>query len=261
MSRFCPLFSSSSGNCTYIGSRDCGILVDAGSSCKSILCALEYREISPNSIKAIAVTHEHSDHIKGLKTLLKKLSVPVIASPVTLSALRSAGAISENSEVLAVESGVKMDGMLISRFATSHDCEGSSGYKVLLPDGRSTAVCTDLGYINEEIKKQLLGCDLVMLESNHDINMLRNGPYPFALKERILSDRGHLSNTQCAEMLPNLVKSGTTRLILAHLSRHNNLPTLAMSAARAGLVEAGLKEELDYMLYVAPTEGGKMFIL
>lgn len=261
MARFCPLFSSSSGNCTYIGNSEAGLLIDAGNSCKSILTALMSRDIDPCTIKAVAVTHEHCDHIKGLKTFVKKFKVPVIASKETLCALKECGALPDGCDTICAEGGIKISGIEISRFATSHDCEGSSGYVITLPDERKCAVCTDLGYISEEVENSLLGCDLVMLESNHDIKMLTNGPYPFSLKERIMSERGHLSNVQCASLLPKLVKGGTTRLVLAHLSQHNNLPTLALSVARAGLVEAGLTEELDYILYVAPLEGGRMFIL
>lgn len=261
MARFCPLFSSSSGNCTYIGNADSGILIDAGSSCKSIVCALESKCIDPKSIKAVAVTHEHGDHIKGLKTFVKRFSVPVIASKKTFDALERYGALPEGCEKLLAEDGANICGISVSRFATSHDCDGSSGYVVTLPDERKLGVCTDLGFVSDEVEKSLCGCDLVMLESNHDIKMLTNGPYPFVLKERIMSEHGHLSNVQCASLLPRLVKSGTTRLVLAHLSQHNNLPALALSTARAGLVEAGLKEELDYILYVAPVENGRMFIL
>ncbi len=261
MSRFCPLFSSSSGNCTYIGSGDSGILVDAGGSFKSILSALCDRDINPETIKAVAVTHEHSDHICGLKTTLKKLNVPVIASRPTLISLKEHGALPDGCEIIDAENGAVIDDIHISRFATSHDCEGSSGYTFSLPYGQKIAVCTDLGFVSDEVRQNLLGCDLVMLESNHDVNMLKNGPYPFYLKERILSEHGHLSNGQCAALLPELIKSGTTRFVLAHLSQHNNLPTLAKSASTAALIEAGAKENLDYILYVAPKSGGRMLNL
>lgn len=257
MSRFCPLFSSSSGNCAYIGCGDSGILVDAGASCKSILSALCDRDIDPASIKAIAVTHEHSDHIKGLKTLVKKLKVPIMASRPTLISLNQHDALPEGCEIIEAENGATFDDIAVTRFSTSHDCEGSSGFVFSLPQNQKFAVCTDLGYISDEVKENLRGCDLVMLESNHDVNMLKNGPYPFYLKERILSKQGHLSNGQCASILPELIKNGTTRIVLAHLSQHNNLPTLAKTASVAALIEVGAKEQLDYILYVAPKEGGR----
>lgn len=261
MSRFCPLFSSSSGNCTFVGTSQYGILVDAGCSCKSIVAALSEQDIDPQCVKAVAVTHEHGDHIKGLRVFLKKYSIPVIASKETLGALFEEQILLPQQPVIEISDFAAVEDIGIKRIATSHDCDGSSGYVFSLPDERRAAVCTDLGYISDEIRDALIGCDLVMLESNHDINMLKKGPYPFPLKERILGDKGHLSNSACASLLPELVKSGTTRIILAHLSRQNNLPTLAVSAARAALIDAGLKEELDYILYAAPPAGGRMFIL
>ncbi|MBE6766086.1 MAG: MBL fold metallo-hydrolase [Ruminococcaceae bacterium] len=262
MSRFCPLFSSSSGNCTYIGYGDGAILIDAGVSCRSIMNALAAREIAPETIKAVAVTHSHSDHTAGLKALIKKLQIPVIASADTLRYLDEHSLLPPDCEKIIADQKISICGMEISSFCTSHDCCGSCGYTVMMPDDRRIAVCTDLGYISEDIEHSLMGCDLVMLESNHDINMLKkNINYPFPLKERILSDHGHLSNGQCSALLPRLIRGGTTRIVLAHLSMQNNLPMLALSSARACLTEAGLKEELDYILYVAPKEGGKMFIL
>lgn len=261
MSRFCPLFSSSGGNCSYVGTSEHGILVDAGCSCKSIVGALSDNGIDPESVKAVAITHEHSDHVKGLRVFLKKYKIPVISSAETLKALYAAQLITDDQKTIEISDTAIIDDIAVKRIATSHDCDGSSGFVFSMPDQRKIAVCTDLGYISDQVKKGLLGCDLVMLESNHDINMLKKGPYPFNLKERILSDKGHLSNTACAAFLPELVKSGTTRIVLAHLSRHNNLPTLALSASRAALVDAGLREELDYVLYVAPVCKGKLFTL
>lgn len=261
MSRFCPLFSSSSGNCSFIGTSQHGILVDIGCSCKRVIAALEQNGISPDDIIGIAITHEHCDHICGLKTFLKKYKVPVIASPETLLALQKNGSLGENDRVIPVTDSVMLEDIVIKRIATSHDCEGSSAYAFTLPDERRVAVCTDLGYISDGVAEGLCGCDLVMLESNHDINMLKNGPYPPHTKARILSDHGHLSNGVCAGLLPRLVKSGTTRLVLGHLSQNNNLPTLALSSSRAALMDAGLKEETDYILYVAPVCGGRMFYL
>ncbi len=262
MARFCPLFSSSSGNCIYLGNSDAAILVDAGVSCRSILNALDDRDIDPSSIKAVAVTHTHGDHIGGLKTLIKKLSIPVIASSETITYLKEHDILPEDGQAIIADSEIDICGIKVNSFCTSHDCEGSRGYSFTLPDERRIAVCTDLGCISDEIRQQLIGCDLVMLESNHDINMLKRNPnYPPPLKDRILGECGHLSNGQCSSLLPCLVKGGTTRIVLAHLSAQNNLPALAISSARAALTEAGFREELDYILYVAPINGGKMFIL
>lgn len=261
MSKFCPLFSSSSGNCIYIGDSDRGILIDAGVSFKSICEALSKNDIDIATIKAVAVTHEHIDHKRGLRPLIKKLGIPVIASAETLTSLKSEGIIPEGHPVIEIETTACVDGICVTRIPTCHDCKGSSAYVIAMPDERRYAVCTDLGCTSDDIVNGISGCDLVMLESNHDINMLKNGSYPPATKLRILSDHGHLSNGACACLLPQLVKSGTTRLVLGHLSQHNNLPALALSSARAELLQAGLKDGIDYILYIAPVKDGRMFYL
>ena len=262
MSRFCPLFSSSSGNCSFVGTSQHGLLVDVGCSHKRVLGALEQNMIDPAAIIGIAVTHEHGDHVCGLRTFLKKHRVPVIASPSTLKSLMACGKLCPDDPMIPIcDDKVVLEDIAIQRVATSHDCDGSSGFVFSLPDERRVAVCTDLGYISDDIAAALEGCDLVMIESNHDINMLKNGPYPPQTKARILSDRGHLSNGACAALLPRLVKSGTTRIVLGHLSQNNNLPALALSTARAAMTDAGYREKCDYILYVAPVCNGRMFYL
>lgn len=261
MSRFCPLFSGSKGNCTYIGCSGSGILVDAGVSGKAILTMLEEREIAPESIAAIFVTHEHIDHIAGLHAVAAKLGVPVYASAETLETLNSMGKL-KNLDARVINGAPAAVGEIsVSRFSTPHDCLGSSGFTVTLPDARKVAVATDMGSLTDEIKTSLCGCDLVMIESNHDVMMLQNGPYPYPLKRRILSENGHLSNACCADFLPSLVRSGTTRLVLAHLSRDNNHPAVARETARAALTSVGMTENEDYILNVAPPAGGKMIML
>lgn len=250
MARICPLCSGSSGNSTYISFGSGAILVDAGASCKALLAAVD--EVgSVDALRAIAITHEHIDHIKGLKTLLKKVKVPLVASSGTLSAIREADLLPAGAEVIVADGGeTELGGIVLSRFATIHDTEDSSGYTV--SDGTTKiAVCTDLGYVTDEVREALSGSDAILLESNHDVEMLKRGPYPPHLKLRILSERGHLSNNACAEELPALLKGGTTRIILGHLSMHNNTPLLAAAAARAALADIGAKEGLDYILKVA----------
>lgn len=258
MSRFCALFSGSSGNCTYIGGSEGGILIDAGVSAKGIVSALAEREIDIAGIRAVFVTHEHSDHIKGLRVLASRRGIPVYASAGTLAALPGC----EEVETRSMDGApVHLAGMEISRFATDHDCEGSSGYVVTTPDGRRMAVCTDLGHVSDGVRAAIQGCDLVLLESNHDVMMLQNGGYPYYLKRRILSENGHLSNVCCAAELPELVKSGATRLVLGHLSRENNYPELALACARAALMGGGMRENIDYILCAASPAGGKMLVL
>lgn len=263
MARFCPLFSGSSGNSYYIGSASSGILIDAGRTAKQLINMLDFCGIEADAVKAIFITHEHSDHVKGLRVLASRYHIPVYSSCGTLGALEEMGCLNGNFQSNEIdESGAECAGMYIKPFHTSHDSAESVGYRVQTHDGRSIAVSTDLGYMSDEVRSAISGTDLVVLESNHDIGMLNNGPYPYPLKKRILSDTGHLSNLACADELCGLAGSGTMRFVLAHLSSENNTPELAYQTALCSLTLAGLKEGKDFELCVAPKENttGKITI-
>lgn len=253
MARFCPLFSGSSGNCTYIGTPAGGILIDAGVSAKRIETALRDRDIDPHSIRSVFITHEHSDHISGLRVLVKRYGYHVYASAGTLDAMAEMRSLEPAARCTVMpEQGVEAAGMYVAAFHTSHDSRESLGYRVRTGDDRSLAVATDMGCMTDEVRQALLGCDLVEIESNHDIRMLENGPYPYYLKRRILADTGHLSNESCASELLRLAQSGVTRFFLAHLSKENNLPQIAYVTAQQALCGAGLREQVDFILRVAP---------
>lgn len=251
MARVCPLFSGSSGNSYYIGSRSAGVLIDAGRSARQLEGVLKLCGIDPLAVHGIFVTHEHTDHVSGLRVFAKKYGVPVFCTPGTLGALGTAAAEFEARPLLEE---TEIGGMKVTHFPVSHDCAEPVGYRVRTADGRVVALATDTGFLSEEIKEGLRGADLVILESNHDVEMLRFGPYPYPLKQRVLSDRGHLSNAACAEFLPELLKSGTRRMVLAHLSRQNNTPERALQTAQAALVQAGAVPEVDFLLQAAPVE-------
>lgn len=262
MSKICPLFSGSTGNSTYIGTKNGALLVDVGASMKRIFEALEAAGGTPDEIKAIAVTHEHSDHITGLRPLLNKLKVPLIASEKTLESLIKADKLPKDTSVLPIgESGVEIEGIIVHRFATSHDCEGSSGYSFILPDDKKVAICTDLGIVTDEVRNALSGSDVVLMESNHDIEMLKRGPYPPELKLRIMSDRGHISNPVCAAELVRLLQGGTKRFILGHLSQNNNTPLIARSCAESVLIDVGAENCKDYLLSVAKPTGNGVTVI
>ncbi len=258
MSRICPLFSGSTGNSTYIGTKNGGILIDAGASMRALCSALERAGGSYEEIFAIAVTHEHIDHIKGLRPFLNKSNAKLIASKETLETLIKQDKVPEKTEVIEIDNeGLEINGIKITRFATSHDCLGSSGYSLFLPDGKKVGVCTDLGVVTDEVRKAITGSDTLLIESNHDIEMLKKGPYPPSLKMRILSEKGHISNVACAAELKGLLKSGTTRFILGHLSQNNNTPLIAKTQAEASLIDMGAENGRDYLLSVAkPQENG-----
>ncbi|MBR4072717.1 MAG: MBL fold metallo-hydrolase [Clostridia bacterium] len=261
MSKFCPLFSDSGGNSTYISTSSGGLLVDVGVSLKTLKSALESAGGSIEEIKAVLITHEHTDHIKCISTLLKKYNIPLIASEDTLRELIKAEKIPAGAKLLPIKDKKEISGIGIKRFATSHDCKGSSGYTFTLADGTKVGVCTDLGVMTDEVRSALLGCNTLLVESNHDIEMLRKGPYPPELKLRIMSDKGHLSNNACAAELAGFLKGGTTRFVLGHLSKHNNLPMLALSTARAALIDAGAEENKDYLLSVAKPQNNEVIYL
>ena len=260
MSRICPLYSGSTGNSTYIGTQNGGILVDAGASMKVLCAAIEKAGGDYKEIKAIAVTHEHTDHIKGLRVFLSKTDAKLIASEKTLDTLISMNIVPENTQTIAIDNkAIDIDGILVNRFATSHDCDGSSGYSFILPDSKKVTVCTDLGTVTDEVRGAINGSDVLLFESNHDIDMLKRGPYPPLLKVRIMSDKGHISNVSCAAELPKFLKSGTLRFILGHLSQKNNTSVLAKSCAEAALMDIGAQNGKDYILNVANvTDNGVM---
>lgn len=262
MARFCTFFSGSTGNCAYVGTHKKGILVDVGASGSAILSAAAERDIDVDSIAAICVTHEHTDHIKGLSPLLKKLKVPLIASPETIKALENLGKIPKGTTVVEITDNIiDMFDIGIKRFAISHDCEGASGYSFFLPQDQKITVCTDTGIVTDEIRNNLTGSDLCLIESNHDLKMLKNGPYPPELKVRIMGELGHLSNNACAAELPGLLETGTTRFVLGHLSRHNNTPNLARASAKNAFTDIAAKENEDYILNIASISGDKMMVL
>lgn len=262
MAKVCQLFSGSSGNSIYIGMSSGGVLVDIGVSAKRCEGALRDIGVDPKSIKAVLVTHEHRDHIAGVRVFASRYKIPVFAPPASLEEMRFCGIINRSVESYEIRGVLDLGSIYAEPFHNSHDSADCVGYKFHTSDGRKISVCTDTGYITEEAKNTLLGSDLVFLESNHEISMLENGPYPYYLKKRILSDTGHLSNTAADDFAKELLKSGTTRFVLSHLSRENNIPEIARQSAVCAFDELGARENTDYRLYVSkPENDGGLIIL
>lgn len=255
MSKLCPLFSGSSGNSIYISHSGEGILIDAGRSAKQLEKCLIHNQIDIKTIKSIFVTHEHSDHVNGLKVFASRYGIKVYGSKGTIVALEKMGIINGKFPYGIIgEKEIHIENMSISCFKTSHDCSEGLGYIIKFSNGLKAAICTDLGYISDEVKDSLKGCNILAIESNHDIEMLKNGSYPYYLKRRILSEKGHLSNESCAAILPHLVNQGLSRIVLSHLSSENNIPKLAYDYAVTKLCLEGMDINRDFTLFVAPKE-------
>lgn len=253
MANFYPLFSSSSGNASFIGTEREGILVDAGASCKRIIESLERNALRRESVRGIFITHTHSDHTKGLRVLSGKLNVPVYGTQTTLTELERKNQIAPGVETIPIDTrAISCGNCEITAFPTMHDAPGSCGYRIHTGDDKCCAVCTDLGIVTNEVMHSVTGCDMVLLEANYDPEMLVRGPYPPELKCRIMSDHGHLSNPDSAAFANYLVASGTTRVLLGHLSPHNNTQLLAANAVLTGL--SRFTQGLDYLLGIAPVE-------
>lgn len=249
------MFSGSSGNCTYVESDGTSILIDAGVSTRAICNALKEIGSDIGKIAAIFITHEHSDHIKGLKTMLKKYNIPVYANSGTINGILKSMEIADDSFVELKTGGTaEIEGICVSSFCTSHDSAESVGYRIHTPDGKRIAIATDLGYVSDTVMSGLCECDVVMIESNHDVGMLQNGRYPYYLKRRIMSKTGHLSNEACSDILPGLCANGTRHFVLAHLSRENNIPSLALETAVSAMKVFGVPKD-DYDIEVAPVNG------
>ncbi len=258
-----PLFSGSSGNSTLIKVNGKNILIDAGKNCKHVKAALDEVGMNPADIDAIFITHSHSDHIAGIDVFIRNFKTKhLFATSSTHHVLsRKFSKPHPDTEDIVVVPGETIDlgdGVTVECCSTPHDAHGSCCYKINYSD-RSAMVMTDLGFVSDDIRKMALGVDGVLIESNYDRRMLVYGPYPEDLKIRIASDRGHLSNDDCAEMMKEMISNGTVNFILGHLSETNNTPEKAYSTVTDYLSKFGLNQSVDYNIAVAnrhcPTRG------
>lgn len=248
--RLCTLYSGSDGNAAYISGGGTAILIDAGKSARALSNALKEIGALPEKgcpekppVDAVFITHEHTDHVSALAVFLKKYRIPVhVTEPSAEKLYRLAGdtpmrdCITVHPPLFTVEVG----SMTISSFPTPHDSNMSVGYRISIRSEdaiRTVGYATDLGVVTPAVEKGLLGCEAVVLESNHDENMLLDGPYPYDLKMRIRSRGGHLSNTDAAAFAAHLAANGTHGFLLAHLSKENNLPLLAYEETFAAVAD------------------------
>lgn len=244
------LASGSSGNALVISCGETHLLVDAGISCRRITAGLRELGLAPEDLSAVLITHTHADHVSGLQTLLKRTACPICAGERVCRELayRYAG-IESRLYPLPLCRPEALGDAEVTAFPTSHDAPGSCGFRLDTAAG-SIGILTDSGCVTGEAAEILPGVDLAVLEANHDIETLRSGPYPYYLKQRILGAQGHLSNEDAARFAAVLAQSGTSEIILAHLSRENNTPAMAQTAVERALSAAGVSP----LLSVAPRD-------
>ena len=248
--RLCTLYSGSGGNATYFSSGNAHILIDAGKSARALTNALKeigaLTDLKKPPIDAILITHEHTDHVAALAVFLKKYPVPVHVTEGSAEHLRALLKDSPAQNCIVVHPTVftiSIGDVTVTSFPTSHDSKMSVGYRITAKTEngvRTFGYATDLGVVTPAVEKGLLGCEAVVLESNHDENMLLDGPYPYHLKLRIRSRRGHLSNHDAATFAAYLAENGTAHFLLAHLSKENNLPILAEKEFLSALADEAL---------------------
>ena len=250
--RFAPLFSGSSGNAIYVGTDRTNLLIDAGVSGSRVLDELKTVGVNPSDLDGILVTHEHSDHIKGVGVLARKLRIPIYATEGTWAGMEAKlGKISLNQQaIIQTESPFYIGDLDITAFPTPHDALEPCGFAFSNGCARF-AIATDIGYAREGWMKYIFGADAVLLEANYDPDMLTAGSYPFELKKRILSRKGHLSNDDAGAVAAKLVQSGAKQIILGHLSKENNFPELALRTVELILRQNGIDPESDLDLRVA----------
>lgn len=248
---FCSLYSGSSGNSMFVSSGNARILVDAGLPGKNIENALKEIGQSPAELDAIFVTHEHSDHIKGVGVLSRRYNIPIYANEATWKAMEpSLGNIKEHNIKLIRQESIAIKDLDVVAYDIPHDSVLAQGYAVY-QGKKQVSIATDLGHFSEEVKKNIENANVILIESNHDVEMLKFGPYPYNLKRRILSDIGHLSNEDCGKAIVDLIKDDRKRVILGHLSNTNNYPELAYHTVVNILRENNIELNKDIGLTVA----------
>ena len=251
--RIISLYSGSTGNAFVISAPSGTLLIDAGKNAKRLCGALAEVNVNVDDIGAILVTHEHTDHISALPVFLKKHPVPVHLAYGCAYKLLPHPSVEPLLNMHPPIHEECICGMRVTSFPTPHDSRASVGYRIEIPDENGNIVyrigyATDIGYVTPEIEEALTGCDAVILESNHDVDMLMTGPYPYDLKKRIASRHGHLSNPDSAALAAHLCATGTKKLMLAHLSQENNAPDIALGECMGAVGDS------DVAVFVAHPE-------
>jgi phosphoribosyl 1,2-cyclic phosphodiesterase len=252
VSFFCTIASGSKGNAAILSYGSTNLLIDAGISCRRLTEELKKFDIKLSDLSAVIVTHEHSDHIKGIKTLYHRTAIPIYMSVGTACSVEASHPfIHKAAGVFYAGDQFEIGEIGVETFSTPHDAADSVGFRFYT--GHSTlGYATDLGHITPEIKGKLMGTECLCIESNHDLFSLLQGPYPEFLKRRILGRRGHLSNDDCADLVADAVRHGARRITLCHLSDQNNTPELAVKATMGVLEALDISKSNHPVVDVAP---------
>lgn len=252
--RICSIASGSSGNCTYIGTDTTHLLVDAGVSCKRVMEGVAKLGLSPKDIDGVFVTHEHIDHIAALGVMSRKYGIPIYGTSGTIMGIqntKSLGAMSADFfHKVRADEKLTIKDLTVQPFRISHDAAEPVAYRMSYGK-KKVAVATDMGYFDDYIVENLKGMDALVLEANHDVNMLQVGPYPYPLKQRILGNRGHLSNENAGRLLCRIMHDNLKAVSLGHLSLENNIPELAYETVRMEITMNGQYKPDDFPIYVA----------
>lgn len=260
----CSICSGSSGNCIYVGDTGTHIMVDAGVSGKKMESGMNEIDLSLKDMNGILITHEHSDHVKGLGVVARKYGIPIYATAGTIEAIQGMKQLGQIPKELfheiKADKDFKINDILVRPFEISHDAAEPVGYRFEKGD-KSIGIATDLGEYSDYTIDKLQGLDVLLLEANHDVHMLQVGAYPYYLKQRILGKRGHLSNETSGQLLSRLLHDGLKAVLLGHLSKENNYEELAYETVRLEITMADNPYKADdFPIYVAGRDKNSMLV-
>lgn len=253
MHGFCPLASGSKGNCLYVGTKQTKILIDAGISAKVITERLATINVDIGEIEAIVVTHEHTDHIKGIQVLARKLGIPVFANRDTAKGIYEVFQEAPKFKIFSTGETFFFGDLEIHPFSIQHDTLDPVAFTIKTGD-KKLGVCTDLGFVTTLVRSQLQGCDYLIVEANHEPSMVHSSPRPMVYKQRVLSKQGHLSNEACSKLVVDVFHPGLKAVFLAHLSSECNNPDLALKMVTEALSGHGMQVNLSIAYQDTPSQ-------
>ncbi len=246
--RFCSIASGSKGNSVYFESESTKILIDAGISTKRMIERLSQISVSANRLDAICITHEHGDHVRGLAKLAHDYNIPVFVTAKTFAGLKNKSKINHLVQIFESGERLAIKNLTVSSFPVPHDAADTHGF-IIQNQLKRVAVATDLGYVTTLVRHRLQNLDWLILESNHDLAMLKNGPYPWVIKQRVMGKHGHLSNVNAANAIKDVYHDQLKGVSLVHLSETNNSETVAMDTVTGSLNSWNIKNLKVIMAY------------